>query len=54
MSMMTLEVRESNAPARRFYEGAGFVIMGTRKNYYEKPVEDAILMTKMFMDFNFY
>jgi len=39
-----LELRESNTAARRLYEKRGFVRVGTRKNYYTKPVEDAILM----------
>mgnify|MGYP002582415600 FL=1 len=45
---MTLEVRESNLAARRLYEKNGFEIVGKRKNYYEKPAEDAILMSKFF------
>jgi ribosomal-protein-alanine N-acetyltransferase len=36
-----LEVRESNYPARRFYEKAGFAVIGARKGYYRDPVEDA-------------
>ena len=39
-----LEVRESNAPARHLYEKYGFEVLGKRKGYYQKPVEDAILM----------
>lgn len=39
-----LEVRESNAPARRFYEGYGFARVGRRHGYYEDPVEDALVM----------
>ncbi|MBQ7314097.1 MAG: ribosomal protein S18-alanine N-acetyltransferase [Clostridia bacterium] len=39
-----LEVRESNAPARHLYEKHGFEILGKRKGYYQKPVEDAVLM----------
>lgn len=39
-----LEVRESNAPARRFYEGHGFARVGRRHDYYEDPVEDALVM----------
>lgn len=41
-----LEVRESNAPARHLYESFGFTIDGIRKNYYTKPQENAVLMTK--------
>lgn len=47
---LTLEVREGNAPARALYEKYGFEIVGVRKNYYEKPAENAILMTKVFRD----
>ena len=39
-----LELRASNIIARRLYEKRGFVTVGTRPNYYEDPVEDAILM----------
>lgn len=45
VSRINLEVRESNAPARSFYEAAGFKECGRRRNYYETPVEDAILYT---------
>lgn len=38
-----LEVRESNAPARQFYENAGLTVSGRRKLYYTNPAEDAIL-----------
>ncbi len=41
-----LEVRASNADARRLYEKAGFATVGTRPSYYSEPVEDAILMTR--------
>ena len=44
--MMTLEVRESNTPARRLYEACGYRIFGTQKNYYTNPKEDAILYCK--------
>ena len=46
-SFVTLEVRESNAPAIALYSGFGFLPVGRRKKYYERPAEDAILMTKM-------
>ena len=48
LAFLTLEVRESNEAARRLYEKAGFAVVGRRKKYYEKPTEDAILMTVSF------
>ena len=39
-----LEVRESNLPAQNCYAQAGFTVVGRRKNYYELPKEDALLM----------
>ena len=42
----TLEVRSSNAPAIALYEKFGFVTEGVRKNFYEKPREDALIMWK--------
>lgn len=41
-----LEVRESNAAARRLYEKAGFKPTGRRKSYYQNPLEDALLYQK--------
>jgi ribosomal-protein-alanine N-acetyltransferase len=43
-TFMTLEVRQSNAPALTLYKKLGFEVMGTRKNYYTKPDEDAFVM----------
>lgn len=43
---ITLEVRKSNFGAIRLYEKLGYKKVGQRKDFYEKPVEDAILMTK--------
>ena len=40
----TLEVRASNAGARRLYERLGFRLEGTRRNYYTNPVEDALIL----------
>lgn len=40
-----LEVRVSNQEARLFYENFGFQEMATRKNYYQHPQEDAVLMS---------
>ena len=45
LAFLTLEVREGNLPARRMYEQCGFVKTAVRKNYYERPPEDAVLMT---------
>lgn len=42
---VTLEVRKSNLNAISLYEKCGFQKVGERKNFYEKPVEDASLMT---------
>ncbi len=47
LEFITLEVRESNAPARKLYEKLGFEIAGRRKNFYEGPAEDAVIMTKI-------
>ena len=44
-AVLYLEVRAGNAPAIALYEKHGFEAVGRRKNYYEKPREDAILMT---------
>ena len=41
---LILEVRESNHTAIHLYEKAGFCRAGIRKNFYEKPVENAIIM----------
>ncbi len=46
LSFVTLEVRESNAPAISLYKKFGFEDVGIRKNYYKDPTENAILMTK--------
>lgn len=42
----TLEVRVSNRPAIHLYQKLGFKEEGIRKNFYEKPREDAIIMWK--------
>ncbi|HCX72595.1 MAG TPA: ribosomal-protein-alanine N-acetyltransferase [Candidatus Cloacimonas sp.] len=39
-----LVVRESNLAAIRLYEKFQFVIIGKKKEYYQKPVEDALVM----------
>ena len=40
-----LEARQSNTAARELYSGLGFIEVSKRRNYYESPREDAILMT---------
>ena len=45
LAFVTLEVRESNAPAIALYTGAGFAPVGKRKNFYSNPTENAVLMT---------
>ena len=41
-----LEVRESNAGAIALYENNGFENIGLRKNFYERPVENALILKK--------
>lgn len=46
LAFVTLEVRAGNEPAKALYAKHGFVSVGRRKNYYDLPKEDAILMTR--------
>ena len=46
ITTLYLEVRESNAAARTLYKSLGFAEDGIRKNFYEQPVENAVLMSK--------
>lgn len=48
LAFLTLEVRASNAPAIALYAKHGFAEVGRRKNYYDDPKEDALLMTLKF------
>jgi ribosomal-protein-alanine N-acetyltransferase len=43
LSFMTLEVRASNLAAQTLYETQGWRKVGVRKNFYERPREDAFL-----------
>jgi len=44
MRQIFLEVRASNQPALEFYASAGFQLLYTRHDYYQDPVEDALVM----------
>ena len=44
LSVIHLEVREGNAPARMLYEKFGFKEIAKRKGYYHQPTEDAVIM----------
>ena len=39
-----LEVRAANRPAIGLYERAGFAVVGRRKDYYQDPADDALIM----------
>mgnify|MGYP000854046821 CR=1 FL=1 len=45
LRFLTLEVRQSNRAAISLYSGLGFKKTGIRRSYYERPREDAVLMT---------
>jgi ribosomal-protein-alanine N-acetyltransferase len=40
----TLEVRRSNDGALKLYERLGFSVRGVRRNYYDRPPEDALIL----------
>jgi [ribosomal protein S18]-alanine N-acetyltransferase len=42
--LATLELRQSNHPARRLYSALGFRVLGTRPRYYADNGEDAVVM----------
>lgn len=44
--LVHLEVRQGNGTARRLYQRLGFKEDGLRRDYYENPVENAVLMIK--------
>ncbi len=46
ITKLMLEVRRSNAGAVAFYKTCGFHTDGVRRDYYEKPIEDALLMSR--------
>ena len=48
LAFLTLEVRPSNTAAIALYESFGFRQAGRRKNYYDLPKEDALILTKTY------
>ena len=48
LAFQTLEVRPSNTAAIALYKGFGFEEVGRRKNYYDLPKEDALILTKTY------
>ncbi|MGG5462809.1 ribosomal protein S18-alanine N-acetyltransferase [Clostridium sp. B9] len=44
INSLTLEVRESNIPAQNLYKKHSFKEEGIRKNFYDNPKENAIIM----------
>lgn len=47
ITILYLEVRQSNQAARRLYTLLGFEEDGIRRNFYELPKENAVLMHKI-------
>jgi ribosomal-protein-alanine N-acetyltransferase len=45
-AVLWLEVREQNNAARKLYENFGFTEIYRRENYYEKPKDNAIIMSR--------
>lgn len=48
LAFLTLEVRPSNTAAIALYQSFGFEEVGRRKNYYDLPKEDALILTREF------
>ena len=48
LAFLSLEVRQSNAPAIALYKSFGFETVGVRKRFYTAPTEDADIMTIYF------
>ena len=48
LAFVTLEVRPTNAAAIALYQRYGFEEVGRRKNYYDLPKEDALILTRYF------
>ena len=48
LAFLTLEVRPSNTAAIALYTSFGFTERGRRRNYYDLPKEDALILTRDF------
>ena len=48
LAFISLEVRPTNAHALSLYSSFGFSEEGRRKNFYQNPTEDALILTKRF------
>lgn len=48
LSFLTLELRPSNTAAAALYQKNGFYESGRRRDYYNNPREDALLLTRTF------
>lgn len=46
LSLAFLDVRRSNTAAIALYRGRGFLVVGTRPEYYSTPTEDALTMVR--------
>ena len=49
LAFLTLEVRPTNKAAIELYRSFGFEEVGRRKNYYDLPKEDALILTRYFV-----
>lgn len=49
LAFLTLEVRPTNKAAIELYRSFGFEEVGRRKNYYDLPREDALILTRYFV-----
>ena len=48
LAFLTLEVRPTNTAAIALYQRFGFEEVGRRRNYYDLPKEDALILTRYF------
>lgn len=47
ITAFTLEVRSRNAAAVGLYEKLGFTVAGVRRNFYDRPQDDALILWKI-------